>query len=320
MPRTQLPALLLGLAAVVPLLAGCAGDPAADWPDRPGPKVVVTFAPLYCFVANVAGDDAAVKNMMTTTGPHNFNPTAAEARLVRRADLLFVNGLGLDEKAADTLKQGSGNARLKVVELGERLAPLPLLQGVCYHVVKHDHEHGTDPHVWLGIDYAAKMVEAVRDELKAADPAHAADYDRRAAEYVKKLEALKAEGVALLKDKTDRQIVSFHESLNYFATTFNLKVSGVVQKQPGVEPGAAQISELAQACAKDKVRVIAVEPQFSTIGSAQTVLTELKAKGVPDPVLVEIDPLETVKPSDLTADWYERKTRENLKALAAALR
>src|SRR5688572_4684112 len=91
--------------AVLPL--GCGGGSDGVWPDRPGPKVVVSFAPVYCWAVNVAGDDAVVKNMMTTTGPHDFNPTDTDARLVRKADLFFINGLNLDNELAARVKKGS---------------------------------------------------------------------------------------------------------------------------------------------------------------------------------------------------------------------
>src|SRR5207248_10497082 len=87
-----------------------------------------------------------------------------------------------------------------------------------------DHEHGMDPHVWLSPDHAVYLVEGIRDELKGADPAHAADYDRRAAEYVAKLKKLKEDGVALLKDKKDRKLVTFHDSMAYFAKSFDLNI------------------------------------------------------------------------------------------------
>src|SRR5262245_62000126 len=74
--------ILALFAAVVLMIPGCGGGD-DGWPkDHPGPKVVVSFAPLYCFAVNVAGDDAVVRNMLTTSGPHHFNPTAAEAKLV----------------------------------------------------------------------------------------------------------------------------------------------------------------------------------------------------------------------------------------------
>src|SRR5947208_3308683 len=79
------------------------------------------------------------------------------------------------------------------------------------------HDHGPGPHAWLGPDQVAVMVEAARDELKKADPAHAANYDRRAAKYVGKLRKLKDDGLKMLADKKNRVIVTQHESLGYFA-------------------------------------------------------------------------------------------------------
>jgi hypothetical protein len=35
---------------------------------------------------------------------------------------------------------------------------------------------------------------------------------------------------------------------------------------------------------------------------------------------VEFDPLETVRPDELTADWYERKMRANLETLSKAFK
>ena len=49
-------------------------------------------------------------------------------------------------------------------------------------------------------------------------------------------------------------------------------------------------------------------------------LPELVAKGIRDADLVEFDTLETVRPDELTPDWYERKMRENLKALAEKMK
>ena len=309
----------LGFVLLIGLL-GCGSD--TSWPDRPGPKVVVSFAPVYCFTANVAGDDAVVKNMMTTTGPHDFNPTDIEARLLGRANLLFVNGLSLDDGMADTLKRGSGNRGLKVVALGGRIPADRLLEGECHHdhAAGEKHDHGTDPHVWLHPELAALMVDGIRDELTAADPTHAAGYEARAKEYKGRLDKLHKDGEAKLKGKADRKLVTFHESLSYFAKAFNLTVEGVVQKKPGVEPNSDELSALIKLCKEKGVRLIAVEPQYSGGTSAKAVLEELKRQGIADARLVEIDPLETVTPGALTPDWYERRMNANIDALAEAMK
>jgi zinc transport system substrate-binding protein len=318
-------ALLLALGFGLMLsFPGC-GPTDDGWPkDKTGPKVVATFAPLYCFAVNVAGDDAVVRDLLTTTGPHHFNPTDKDARLVHRANILFVNGIGLEGDKPENMKKGSGNKELKIVELGDRIPKDMLCEGSCNHEHEpgEEHEHGLDPHVWLSPDYAVFMVEGIRDELKAADPAHAEGYDRRAAEYIAKLRKLKEDGLAMLKDKKDRRLVTFHDSMAYFAKTFDVQIVGVLQKNPGSEPSETQLKKLKALCTDPDrpVRVVCTEPQYSTSNAGTALVKILRDAKVPDPVLVEIDPLETVPPDQLNADWYETKMRANLKALAEAMR
>ena len=321
-------AVIVALAVGVGLLLpGCSGSGDDGWPkDHPGPKVAVSFAPIYCFAANVAGEDAIVRNLLTTTGPHHFNPTDREARLLRRADILFLNGIGLEGDKPESMKRGSGNKNLKLVELGDKIQKDKLCEGSCCHDHgdgdAHDHDHGLDPHVWLSPDHAITMVEGIRDELKTADPTHAANYDRRASEYIAKLKTLKEYGIALLKDKKDRKLVTFHDSMTYFAKTFDLQIVGVVEKNPGSEPNDTQLRKLIALCEDpaSPVRVVCTEPQYSNSNAGHELIKILVQHKVPDPVLVELDPLETVPAEQLTPDWYEARMRANLEALARAMK
>jgi ABC-type Zn uptake system ZnuABC Zn-binding protein ZnuA len=285
---------------------------------------MTSFPPLYCFALNVAGDDAVVKTAMSNQGPHHFDPKPSDTRRITQADLFVINGLGLDEMIAQKMKGGSGNLDLRIVNLGERFKPEELEEGVCLHDHAHGHDHahdhGKDPHVWLGIGFAVRQVEGIRDALKETDPAHADGYDRRAAEYVARLRKIEEDGKAALKDKQDRKFITFHESLTYFAGTFGLEIADVIQKVPGQEPTARELTDLVEKCKANKVRVIAVEPQYSGQSSAQRILDELRRQGVADPVLVEIDPLETALDADLTATWYDEKMRKNIEKLAEALK
>ncbi len=325
--RTSRATLLLA-AAVLLTFAGC-GTVDDGWPaDSDKLKVVTSFAPLYSFATNVAGEDAIVRNLLSTSGPHHFNPTDKDARLLRRADLFFVNGLGLEGDKPGKMATGSGNKNLKIVELGAAIPENMLLEGSCNHDHgdgDHGHAHdgeGKDPHLWLSPEYAVLMVQAIRDELKAADPAHAEGYERRAAEYIAKLRKLKDEGDALFKEKTDRRLITFHDSMTYFAKTFGLDIVGVVQKYPGAEPGDKQLKELTARCAgvTPPVRVICAEPQYANSNAGTELVKILKAKGVPDPVLVELDTLETVPAEQLNAEWYEARMRANLQALSGAMK
>jgi zinc transport system substrate-binding protein len=332
MRRRYSPLLAVSAVAVLALLSiGCpsgkSGDPWASAGDRP--KVLVSFAPLYSFAANVAGNDAEVKCLLTTTGPHTHgDATPRQIDLARGCDVFIINGLGLEDEAdgiATKLQKVAANPRWNVLDLGSKIPKDDLMEGECHHDKAkegEEHEHGTDPHVWLSTKHAKVMVGAIRDELKRLDPAHAAGYDERAAEYLKKLDKLERDGKAMLANKEEKTILSFHESLNYFGQCYGLRIAGSIEVNPGKEPTEEKLKQIIKKCQNRKVRVIAVEPQFSSHTSANVVRSALRgSKENPiEAVFAEVDPLETCDEAELKPDLYEKRMRENLENLARALR
>lgn len=322
---------MAAFAAFATVLTGCpSGKTASPWSSTGKPKVLVSFAPLYSFAANVAGEDAEVKCLMTTSGPHTHgDATPRDLGLARECDVFFINGLGLEDEAdgvSTKLEKSAGNPKWNVVNLGGKIDQDWLREGECHHDhskgAEAEHEHGTDPHAWLSIRCAKKMVEGICDELKRLDPAHAAGYDSRAAAYLAKLDALEADGKAMLANKTEKKIVSFHDSLGYFAETYGLRVVKSIQVDPGKEPTSAKLDQIVKECKKHRVRVLAVEPQFSNHTSAEAVRRALRGlKDDPiDAVFVEVDPLETCDERDLGPDLYEKTVRQNLTELAKVLK
>jgi ABC-type Zn uptake system ZnuABC Zn-binding protein ZnuA len=313
-------AMAAGLTAVF-LLAqiGChkARDP---WADTPGGtlKVLVSFAPLYSFTKSVAGDDARVISMLAPTGPHEHRATVDDAQLASGADLFLVNGLELDDFVANVAST-SGNKNLKVVKIGDAL---PEKARIRSGGEEHEgHKHGEwDPHVWLGAEQAILMVQEIRDQLKAADPAHAAGYDQRAASYIEELKKLHAYGKQLLAGKKNRRLIAMHESLAYFCQSYDLELEGSLLPQPGVEADLKRLAELEALCIKNHVHVVAVEPQYKTLDDKLVTPLQkaLKAKNHTLAV-VEVDPLETAARDQLDAGFYVRAMRRNLDNLAAKL-
>ena len=317
----------LAIAALL-LAGGCAKKPTEWDATKTGPKVVASFAPISSLVQSIAGPDAQVQTVLTSQGPHGGEVDGGKAALLRRADLFFANGLGLDDGVVEKLRKAAGGAELKVVSLGDAIDKRFLEETAHDHDHEapaggggHGHQHGAkDPHVWLGLAPATAMTEVIERELVAKDPAHAAGYRERGGALRARLAKLQADGKALLAGKKERGIVSFHESLGYFAKSFDLEIEAVIEKTPGTEPSAKDLQNLVAECLEHKVRVIAVEPQYSAKSSAKRLVDELKARGVADAELVELDPMETADPAKLNAEFYEATMRANLEALAKVLR
>lgn len=324
LPFVGAPGVVVAVWLLCLLLGGCS-KPENIWKDARGKRIMASFPPIYCFAANVAGEDGTVHCLMTATGPHDYPLSFADANKLRGAELFFINGLGLDGDLCKRLAANSNNNNLKLIDLGQcpALKDKLLPAGKEEHDEKdghhHHHHHGdTDPHVWLGIPQAIALTQCIREELVKADPAHSAGYEKRAAAYIARLEKLHADGIKALADKKDRRIVAFHDSLQYFARSFDLKIVDSIEGIAGAEPDTGRFKDLVDRCVRDKVRVIAAEPQYRNT-TANALINELKAKGVPDPALVEVDPIETAT-GELTPDYYERKMRANFENLAKAMR
>src|SRR5262249_18402263 len=124
------------------------------------------------------------------------------------------------------------------------------------------------------------------------------------------------------KDKKERQFASFHDSMFYFARAFGLDTKDmiVLQEKPDDDVSPGRITALKKKGLEKNVRVIAVEPQYASKQSLATTLDsdrDMKGNGA---MTVELDALETAAPEDLTRDWYVRKMRGNIDALAKKLR
>jgi zinc transport system substrate-binding protein len=325
-PKTAFGVVLALLAACV-VFPGC-GKHEDPWESVPGgpPRVLVSFTPLYCFTKAVAGDDVKVLSLLTTIGPHDHKPTADDALAARKADLFLVNGLDLDDFVT-RVANNSGNPNKDLIKkVGDAIPEDKLIHTEEEDPKekekgkKHDHEHGEhDPHVWLGPDTAILMVKEICKLLQEKDPSRKKTYQDNADAYVKKIQQLHADGLKALKNVKNKKFVTNHESFRYFARAFGLTVLDSIQTQPGVTADAGQMAKLIKLCEDEKVRVIAVEPQYSRAG-AEALRDNLKGKKL-DVEIIELDPIETAADrASLTPNYYLEKMKANIDTLVKHLK
>ncbi len=240
--------------------------------------------------------------------------------MAQKADLILINGLGLDEWVKTKLLKGKN---IEIVEVGEEL-PATLLIHSAEEAKDdgHGHKHGEhDPHVWLGPLQAKAMVATIEIKLGELDPKNKKNYADRAEAYGKELAKLHEYGKAQFANKKSRNIIATHDSLQYFSRAFGLKVVGTMQPRAGIEADSKALTGLVEICKKEGVTVIAVEPQYSK-GPALTLQTQLGKRGV-EVQVVEVDPLETAPAAadsaNPKADFYMEQMYRNIDNLAKAL-
>jgi ABC-type Zn uptake system ZnuABC Zn-binding protein ZnuA len=305
---------------LLPLFGGGCGGGAASgdaWEGTTKPRVLTSIVPLYCFTAQVAGDDAAVRCLLTARGPHDYQSSPHDAKLLASADLFIVNGFGLEEFLTP-LERASGNTKLKVIRAADRIPKerVILASGEPhYHGDKLVVHTGSDPHVWLGIEEAILQVEAIRDALCELEPQREKGYKHRAAACIARLRELKEKYDKL---KVPGGLVTFHDSFRYFGRSFNVPIVGTIRDLSGSEVAPARLAAQAIDFRKKGVKLISVEPQYPRN------VAENLAREIGDDVrIVELDPLETGKPLEgnryqVDPELYFKKMTENLEHLSQA--
>jgi zinc/manganese transport system substrate-binding protein/manganese/iron transport system substrate-binding protein len=262
---TRLVAVVLALAIA---LAGCSGQPGGSGAGENGTTVVATTTVLADLVAKVGGDGVDVRSLVPAGGEvHTFDPSPGDVTAVAEADLIVMNGLGLDEWALE-LVEGSGSDAV-IVELAEDLEGVEYVDAgeheeePGHEEGEHGHEggdHDANPHLWLNVAYAALYVDRIAEALAQLDP----ELQTNATAYRAELEDLHeeiADRMAAIPE-ANRRIVSFHEAFPYFAAAYGLEVVGVIVDAPGQDPSAGEIAALVDAIRESGARAVFAEAQF----------------------------------------------------------
>jgi zinc/manganese transport system substrate-binding protein len=281
----------LGLAA----LLGWAAPP-----GNPKPRLVTSFLPAYCFAVNVAGDLAEVENLTPgSVSPHDLQLSPRELRRLGTADLVVVNGLELEPWLKRALEAQAGDHRPAVVELAAGLDRDLIRRGTA-----------PNPHVWLDPVLAAHAVTNVLLALQRSAPAHAARYALNARRYLGGLAQLDAQVQVALAPLKEEPFLTWHDAFPYFARRYGLRLAGVIEPIPDVEPSPRELSQVHRTIRAQGVRVIFTEPR-SVSRWAQQIARDT---GV---ALAELDTLET---GPLSPTAYEDGMRRNLTTLQRCLR
>jgi ABC-type Zn uptake system ZnuABC Zn-binding protein ZnuA len=245
-PRT-LSVATAGLAAGL-LLAGCgAGDSgspdSASSASATSLKVATTVAPLTSIVAAVGGDKVTIEGIVPEgTNSHTFEPKPQTAELLSTADLIFVNGLKLEDPTIG-LAEANKKAEAEIVELGTSVLPE---SDYIFDFSFPEEDGKPNPHLWTDPRYAVAYADVVRAKLSERDPANAAEYQANFEAF--KMEADKlAEAVRADQETVPEgqlKLVTYHDAYAYFARNFGWEVVGAIQPSTFDEPTPAEVAGL----------------------------------------------------------------------------
>jgi manganese/iron transport system substrate-binding protein len=253
--RSLLIALALLVLAIAGLAIACGGS--GNETKAGGQVRVVTSLALFAdFIQHVGGDRVQITALVPADAdPHTYEPAPAKVKDVTKADLVVINGLGLEQTLHDLI-YNNVRGGVPIVQMSDGL---PVLAGN-----PQEGETG-NPHLWLNVQYAMRYVESIRDGLIAADPEGADAYRANAAAYLTELDALDKETTAAIETipPERRKLVTLHDAYPYLAQRYGLEVVGVVVASEGREPSAQDLAKLADQIRAQHVPAVFAEPEFN---------------------------------------------------------
>ena len=232
------------IAVLALCLAALVSTCGSDSDDDDGLTVSATTGILADITEQVAGPDASVDQVIPDgASPHDFQLSAEDRAAIEDSGLLVYNGTGLEPG----------------IPVAEVEVPTFALTDTVDELLPDD------PHVWMDPTRVAAALPALADALAEADPDHADGYRSRADDYAAELERVDAEVRAAVEalPAQDRELVTSHDALGYFADRYGFEVVATTFPASGVEAeaSAAKIREVEDAVRRTGVPAVFAEEE-----------------------------------------------------------
>jgi ABC-type Zn uptake system ZnuABC Zn-binding protein ZnuA len=228
------------------LLAACGGGSEAS--DDNGKVRVLTSLEIFADMArNVGGDRVEVEALLPSgADPHTFELRPSAVRKIAEADIIFINGLGLEGNLEDVIRE---NAEGPVVELTDDIEDID-----------------GNPHMWLDPGLGFEYLGTIRDSLADVDSEGTSAYFDRELNYRGFIHQGVQQRMLILTSipPENRKLVTFHDAFPYLAERYGLEIVAVVAPSPGQEPSAEDIAELTETIERENVPAVFTEPQFNS--------------------------------------------------------
>ena len=251
--------ILIVLLSALLTLPACA--PAGEAGARL--TLVCTTYPIYLFASSLTEgvEGVAVERLDTgsTSCLHDYTLSMADMKKLERADVIALNGAGLEEFLEDAL--ATSDAAVIDCSMG-----VELLENLSHHHDEdgedgHDHGHW-DPHYWMDPSNARTMAANLRNSLVLLDQDHAAEYESNAVRTEEILLHVEEETRTLV-EKYPLQgvpgLITFHDGFQYFAKAFHLPLLASIEEEAGSEASAHEIVEIKELVKEYGIQVIFTE-------------------------------------------------------------
>ena len=286
-------------------------------------KVLCTTFPVFQITRNIAlGVEGIEVELMIPARmgcPHNYSLTPGDMRKTAAAEILVINGLGMEEFLGAPLS--NVNPDIVIIDSSRNIEGLLRYSSESSQEAGPDHHHdseghdndheGINPHLFASPWLAGRMAVNIASGLASNFPASAETLRANGSRYSDKMDVLAEEFRVLGKSLANNRIITQHGAFDYLARDAGLDISGIINVHGGEPLSAAGVIGLVKEIKRAGAGAVFTEPQYSA-GIGRTIAEEA---GIP---WGELDPAAS-GPEDAPLDYYETVMRSNIKTLLQML-
>ena len=218
-------------------------------------QIATTVAPITSIVSNIAGDRADVIGTVPEgTNSHTYEPKPSVAKVISSSDIIFVNGLKLEDPTLEIAEQNIPEGG-QIIELGT----ISLPEDLYLYDFSFPKEGGKpNPHLWTNPPMAKCYAQTAASVMAKADPANAAYYRDNLAKYAARVDALDTAMREATKTvpRESRKLLTYHDAYAYFAAEYDWDVIGAIQVSNFEDPTPKEIADLIKQIRDEKVPAV----------------------------------------------------------------
>jgi zinc/manganese transport system substrate-binding protein len=237
------------------------------WAQQKALNIVTTQTIFADLVKEVGGDKVSVTAIANPKfNIHFIQPRPSDVRKVAKADLYFNAGMDL-EAWSDPLLEAAGNPKLfrhaqNNVDLSSGIRILEVPDHPATRAEGDIHLFG-NPHFQMNPENAKVMVKTILEKLKETDPVNASYYEANAEKFLTKLDSKIAEWKKLCASCRGKEIISYHEDIEYFADFLGIKADEFLEPKPGIPPTPKHLQFLEDYARTHHVKAIVLPTYYS---------------------------------------------------------
>ena len=219
--------------------------------------VATTVSPITNIVQNIGGSHICVTGIVPEgTNSHTFEPAPSDAKVMADADIVFINGLHLEDPTKELADANVQRRRAGHLALGEEtITPDQYIYDFSFPQAAGD----PNPHLWTDPLYAKRYA---RDRPRRALEGRPGQRRRLPVRTKPPSPSASTSSIGSCATVTasvppeNRKLLTYHDSFPYFAREYGWQIIGAIQPSDFADPTPQEVAALIDQIKREHVPAI----------------------------------------------------------------